>query len=395
MHGRRTAIILGAGASSCYEDGHGPLPLQKDIVGRLGGITVSSGEGAPDTVGPSGLMYSRALAKVLCEHYGMYEDASPDVNRLLFWDQLRERGETLETVYSELARSLPESQKWILEDFAAILRTSVRHPIPTRDIAHVCRHYRRLARALEPGDYILSFNWDSLMADALLYYCPFWYPRSGFGPWELAAITGIRAKAFPIQSLVHLYKLHGSVLLFELLERGPDSKGTGQFLYLGPPGYPEGNSFMSIIGASRESPEAKRAASDIEQWAVSRGYLFVDNHWLRPLFVPPSIQKGEYANPYHALVRRRIHTLLPVTESYVMIGYSIPPADFDHLSGIFVPAVMQARAELVVVDPSGPDPELQSRVKRIFPKMSKYDFTITDFKSFGTDWDEKTPTIFA
>jgi hypothetical protein len=395
VHGRRTAMILGAGASFCYEDGNGPLPLQKDIVGRLGGISVSSGEGAPTFVGPSGLTYSHALAKVLNERYGIHEDPSPGVNRLLFWDTLRERGETLETVYAELARSLPEDQRWVLEDFAAVLRTSVEQPIPQRDIAHVCRHHRRLATALEPGDYIVSFNWDSLMADALLYFCPFWYPRTGFGPWQLAAITGVRTKALRIQSLVHLHHIHGSVLLFELLEKGPDSKGTGQLLYLGPPGYTELNSLMSLIGTSRESPEPKRNASDVEQWAVGRGYLYVDDRWFKPLFVPPCMQKGEYAHSYHTVLRRRIHTLLPVTEAYVIIGYSFPPADFEHLSGIFVPAVMQGGAELLAVDPSCPDPAFQSRVKRIFPDMSKYDFTHTDFKTFGADSDENAATIFA
>lgn len=195
MHGRRTAIILGAGASFCYEDGSGPLPLQKDIVGRLGGISVSSGEGAPEFVGPSGLVHSQTLAEVLYERFDIKEDPSPGANRLLFWNKLRERGETLETVYADLACSLPEEQRWVLEDFAAILRTSVKQPIPRRDVAHVCRHHRRLAMALEPGDYIVTFNWDSLMADALLYFCPFWYPRTGFGPWQLVAITGVRAKA--------------------------------------------------------------------------------------------------------------------------------------------------------------------------------------------------------
>jgi hypothetical protein len=232
------------------------------------------------------------------------------------------------------------------------------------------------------------------MADALLYFCPFWYPRTGFGPWQLTAITGVRTKAFPIQSLVHLHHIHGSVLLFELLETGPDSKGTGHLLYLGPPGYTEINSLMSLIGSSRESPEPKRNASDLEQWAAGRGYLHVDGRWFKPLFVPPSLEKGEYTHPYHSVLRRRIHSLLPFTEVFVVVGYSFPPADFDHLSGIFVPAVMQAGAELIAVDPCSPDPEFQSRVKRIFPNMRKYDFTTTDFRSLGTEADENVADIF-
>jgi len=32
MAGKRTAIVLGAGASYCYEDGKSNFPLQKDIL---------------------------------------------------------------------------------------------------------------------------------------------------------------------------------------------------------------------------------------------------------------------------------------------------------------------------------------------------------------------------
>jgi hypothetical protein len=242
LRGKRTAIILGAGASYCYEDGNGPLPLEKDIVGQLGGLSVSSGHGAPDFIGPAGLSYSMALAEVLRERYTIPADSSLEANRLAFWDELRKRGESLESVYTELERSLVPDQQYILDDFAAILRTSVKPPVPSRDQKSACHYHRRLAEGLEPGDDIIDFNWDSLMADMLLYFCPFWFPRTGLGPWPgpLAPIMASGPKALIVQSLVPLYHIHGSVLLYEMLEAGPGSKGSGVLLHLGPCGASDG-----------------------------------------------------------------------------------------------------------------------------------------------------------
>lgn len=395
MRGKRTAIILGAGASYCYEDGNGPLPLQKDLVGRLGGISVSSGEGAPEFVGPAGLSHSPELAEMLKGHYGISEDASPGANRLAFWDELRRRGKSLETVYAEMEQSLPADKQYILADFAAILRTSVKLPIPVREPTAACRHHRRLAEVLEPGDYIINFNWDSLMADALLYSCPFWYPRSGFGPWRLAAITAVRPKSFALQSLVHLYHIHGSVLLYEMLEDGPDSRGSRNLLYLGPPGYSEINSLASLLGFSPDNSQPRRSTSDPEQWAVSHGYLHCEGRWFKPLFVPPSTEKGEYRHWYHRCLRTAIHTVLPTTQTIFAIGYSFPSADIDRLSGIFVPGVMQADAEVIAVNPACPDSAFQACVRRVFSSVQKFDFNTTDFKAFSAGLEDKGWRVFA
>jgi hypothetical protein len=394
MHGKRTAIILGAGASHCYEDGHGPLPLQKDIVGRLGGISVSSGTGAPDLGGPAGLTHSRALAEVLYEKYGLFEDDAPGSNRLAFWDQLRSRGETLETVYADLESSLPFEKQFLLADFAAILRTSVKLPIPSREPTAVCRHHRRLVEALEPGDYIIDFNWDSLMGDSLLYHCPFWYPRTGFGFGHFAAITSIMTKALLLPSLVHLFHIHGSVLLYELLKSDPGSVGTGEILYLGPPGYSEINSLSSLLGTSPKDPIPKKSASDLELWAIGVGFLYCGGRWFKPLFVPPSSEKGEYRHWWHRELRMAIHSVLPTTESFIVVGYSFPEADVKHLSGIFVQDIIQESASLTIINPSCPDPEFQDRVRSIFSGLENLDFNHSDFKEFSAGLENKIPRIF-
>ena len=47
----------------------------------------------------------------------------------------------------------------------------------------------QIVEALEPGDYIIDFNWDCLMADALLYFSHFWFPATGFGAAGMANVT--------------------------------------------------------------------------------------------------------------------------------------------------------------------------------------------------------------
>jgi len=391
MFGKRTAVILGAGASYCYEDGHGRLPLQKDIVGQLGGISVSSGNGAPYFAGPSGLVHSPGLARVLRKRYGLPEDSVPGANKLEFWDEIRQRGETLESVYADLTGSLAENERHVLEDFRAILRTSVKNPIPSRGAAHICRHHRRLVSGLEPGDYVIDFNWDSLMADALLYHCPFWYPRTGLGPLQLAAITSYRAKSFDLPSFVQLFHIHGSVLLFDLLEGTPGSKSTGQMLYVGPPGYTEGNS-LQALGILTGEKGAKQVP-EFDWVSINRGYIHVDGRWFRPFFIPPSMEKGEYKHGYHRMLRTVIHELLPTTQLYVVIGYSFPSADVAHLSSIFARDVFAHSAEVIVVDPATGDDAFRTRVREVFPRMAHYDFGSTDFKAYAGRFEEPNQRV--
>jgi hypothetical protein len=397
LRGKRTAIILGAGASYCYEDGDGPLPLQKDIVGQLGGISMSSGVELGAFIGPAGLSYSSALTDIIQERYTIPADSSPEANRLAFWDELRKRGESLESVYAELERSLAPDQKYILDDFVAILRTSVKLPVLTRDPKSACRYHRRLVERLEPGDFIIDFNWDSLMADVLLYFCPFWFPRTGFGPWPgpLAAIMAGGPKALIVQSLVQLYHVHGSVLLYEMLEGGLESKGSGVLLYLGPQGYPEINSLESLLGFSPENPQPTKTASDVERRAIRHGYLHCEGRWFKPLFIPPSMEKGEYRHWYHRTLRTAVHTMLPRTECFLIIGYSFPPADANYLSNIFVPGVIRGNAEGIVVNPDNPDPEFQSRVRKVFSSIEKFDFTKPDFKTFSAGLEDTGAHLFA
>jgi hypothetical protein len=266
------------------------------------------------------------------------------------------------------------------------MRTAVRKPIPARGPEAVCRYHRRLAEALEPGDYVINFNWDSLMADALLFHSPLWFPRAGFGRRCFLALMATHAKAHNIDSLVQLYHIHGSVLLYELLEVGPESKGTQRLVYVGPPGYPDGNSLASLLKTGPEQQTTRlRKPSDAEYRAVTRGYLHFQDRWFRPMFVPPSYDKGEYRHWYHRALRTAIHGALPSTETFVIVGYSAPAADIEHLSSIFVSGIIRPDARVAVVNRSAAEPEFQERIRRLFPTVREIEFGPTDFKAWSAD----------
>ena len=215
MNGKRTAIVLGAGASYCYQDGRSRLPTQTDIVGRLFfGASTSSGDGYPGFVGPDGIMHDFELGQFLRQHFQIPEDPARESAKMNFWTALQARGFTLESLYEHLEHELRSGCPHLLRAFEGIIRTAVRTPVGDRGPDTVCRFHRMICEALEPGDYVINFNWDSLMADALLYHSTLWFPRTGFG-FPAAALLHQGQKELPVGSDVHLYHVHGSVVLFQ------------------------------------------------------------------------------------------------------------------------------------------------------------------------------------
>lgn len=75
-----------------------------------------------------------------------------------------------------------------------------------------CRLHKKLVEMLKPGDTIISFNYDCLIDDALLYFCNLWYPHTGYGI-SFNKIEGDFPpyKTQPRESEVLLLKPHGSV----------------------------------------------------------------------------------------------------------------------------------------------------------------------------------------
>ena len=196
-----------------------------------------------------------------------------------FWTQLQQ-DYTLETLYAMLESDAEQYGSWILEDFEALVRTAVSRPTGERGSDSVCRYHEMLCEVLEPGDYIIDLNWDSVMADALLYTSHFWFPASGFGLPLLYSPSKLGQKAARVDSFVYLFHVHGSVVLFEL-EKPQLRERRSLALYVGPNQY-------TPIGGVLSLPD-QDSKEDREK--INHGCIFLDGRWFHPIFVPPSKYK--------------------------------------------------------------------------------------------------------
>jgi hypothetical protein len=259
----------------------------------------------------------------------------------------------------------------------------------------------KIVEALEPGDYIIDFNWDCLMADALLYFSHFWFPATGFGA-EASPMLPRCQKSVDINSLIHLFHVHGAVVLYESEN---NYENLDRLLFLGPKQY----NYMTGLGYlsgmdPREARNAKptRTMTDDEEAKLARGYVYLPRGrpesqdaggqgeiasglWFKPVFVSPSKYKTEQQQWFTRAMLRNIHTRLPSTATIVVAGYSFPPADTEHLRRIFIDGVLDNRPKLVVVNPLNEEEEFRRRVQEVFPTLGEPDYGRKDFKEFCAD----------
>lgn len=377
MNGKLTGIVLGAGASYCYSGHENGIPTQQDLVGRLffNGQT-SDGEGFPSFTDTFGMRHSFPLAQYLRERFEIHEDPNVPMSKMDFWKVLQSKGYNLETLYAAIEED--SKARGLLDDFESIVRAAVLSPTNGRGVERACEHHRRLCEALEPGDYIIDFNWDSVMSDALLHYSHLWFPTTGFGVPVHGSLLRRSQKSHPIRSLVTLLHIHGSACLFEPLEQ-PALPGV---LYVGPSQWSTANGILAIMGNAPgdQNPQMHRQFTPEEEDRVAKGWVVLDEQWFRPVFVPPSRHKPHYENWYCLEVRRRIHSLLPDTQRLIFAGYSFPPADVDYLRQIFVGDVVARDLFVDVVNPENDDQAFRARVTRALPFASA-NFRVPDFRA--------------
>jgi hypothetical protein len=392
LKGNKTAIIVGAGASACYEDGDQRIPAQTDILRSFvyPKVSTSSGLGAPTFVSTFGMGHSFPLSQYLQNKFGIEQKDGGDAT--LFWKKLVDQRElSLEALYDILENDTSEDGPYACQDFKAILRTKIATGTGDRSADKVCRYHRKLVKALEPGDYIIDYNWDTVVDDALLYESPYWFPTTGYGVPALGWQGEFNNKHFPINSLIDLFHIHGSIALYEPLNAAFRDK-IKRAMIIGPKGYSTINVLSNLIGITSEEiaearktgiqPKPKRQSTE-EDRNVELGYIWIPekNIWLQPIFIPPSKTKPEYKNWYASLMRKCILSKLPGTEQFIIIGYSFPPADFDYLHRFFVPEILSEEAKLMCINLENENGEFKKRVKTIFTKW-EIDFSITDFKLF-------------
>lgn len=393
MNGKRTCIVLGAGASFCYEKGKGPVPHQANIIGRMfSRMRKSSGLVVGTVILGSGMQASYPLAEYLRELFGLKQQTQEEFSDMDVFNMLQKKGFTLESLYKELeGRVLPE-EHWVLDHFEAIVRTAVTEPLAGRLEENVCQYHRALAESLEPGDYIIDFNWDSVMSDALYYRSHLWFPYSGLGFSNVNVLCRSKQKQIRINSPLQLFHIHGSVSLYEMADRQDDSHC---LLYVGPQSYAPGNTIMSAVGiepkqdrtAMSEAANAPKELSPRDQERCAVGFLHFDGHWFKPIFTPPSYNKISKDHWYMEHLRSVIHSLLPTTRQIVIAGYSFPEADHEHLSRIFVRDIISRKTDVRIINLANSDDQFRGRVGTVFSNMP-VDYSCADFKEFCTVVDQ-------
>lgn len=224
------------------------------------------------------------------------------------------------------------------------------------------------------------------MADALLYFSPLWFPTTGFGIMvSRGRMREPRPKMLPIDSLVQLFHVHGSVCLFET-ETKPGTRK--EFMYAGPRSDGNTDSLMSAAGIDLSAPDAQGGFSfdlpEDDERRLALGAILQgdgeDRKWFRPVFVPPSRDKGLDVRGYLHALRRQIHSVLPKTQRLLVAGYSFPAADTEHVRRLFPQAVIDPRLRLDVVNPSNDEDDFRSRVEGVFPPPVVKNYASKDFK---------------
>lgn len=383
MNGERTCVILGAGASRMYTRGHGQMPLQSDIAEKL---FMGVSRGGSLSVGglslSSGLRHSERLATFLREFFGI--DEPPEDSRLQLWKELQARGYSLERLYAELVPISVGEDVWVIREFEAIVRTVISEVV-NRSTAGVCEYHRALVRALEPGDYIVNFNWDTITSDALYYCSRLWFPITGFGR-TIGILPRYPADAVSGKSYLMLIHVHGCNALYTIIEES--GRELHQVIYIPPDTYdPSSSMIQSLRLPEYDSADKKSGAlrnpTPEEMARFDAGWIRMPSgEWLKPLFVPPTSEKPQYDHWYHRGIIGALHTLLPGTKRFVLAGYSVPSADLTYLDSLFVPAVIDREARVTIVNRENEHVEFRRRVDRMFPNVFEKDYSHAEFSTF-------------
>ncbi len=229
MRGQRTCVVLGAGASYAYDNGDDRLPLQRGFFEH---IRYYCHPPIRDLMTPATSRNFNSFAVRFLG--GSAEDPWAEVSN-------NKAGPNnnlgLEEAYRRVFESeISESDKaLVVESLSTILYTTIAAIVIERsNPARICRYHRRLAELLEPGDVVVSFNYDCLIDDALMHLSPHWFPSTGYGV-PIEAIWGYvpDEKQAPRESKITLLHPHGSILFRTDWSPMDEGRGPPAILLLG------------------------------------------------------------------------------------------------------------------------------------------------------------------
>jgi len=198
-------ILFGAGATrGALKDRVPPPPLDQDFFDVAGQIT---GRGT-----------RRLAVRVLKDVYGLYARVSGVALEQYFRD-IETRAEI-----GRFAKSRNKPKDWAKRqhDLEELIRRVLLHT--TCELhegsakPHESEVHREILRHIEPGDTLITFNYDTIIEESFPDDTVVWDPGDGYGvdasgkthEWPKAwrAKRGVGAR---VDSKVHLLKLHGSL----------------------------------------------------------------------------------------------------------------------------------------------------------------------------------------
>lgn len=219
MHGEKTVVILGAGASAHFASQDGRYPLQKGFFANL-----FNGRGFFD---PGSVYHLELYLRV---HHGGPDLRPLQDEALSVEDLLREIDQLSEAEAGKLIAGqeytkdgfFPPGGKPVPHpgEFLRGLRADVQRVVgyvirlPNVHGTVGCKVHDRLVSSLEPGDTVVSFNYDPLI-DTALQASGRWHPATGYGLHVRGILTETEdpflTRLPPPDSQVVLLKPHGSM----------------------------------------------------------------------------------------------------------------------------------------------------------------------------------------
>ncbi|MFZ5644279.1 MAG: hypothetical protein ACOY46_11875 [Bacillota bacterium] len=276
-----TVYILGAGASASYDKSYSGMqcPSAKNF------FTVACRVIHSDP-GENFQKYCDII-KFLEEYFNLplqrLEDAGIDMQDVLtFLDLELEYSDSISEI--ELLR---KAKREFMELLTATFSRVLKGP--------PCPYHSALASFLHPGDTVISFNYDLLM-DTALCTSALWNPRTGYGFRAQAEENAVGID--PDRSQVLLLKPHGSF------------------------------NWVTCRACARVYVMSPSMFDDPDNWEYSTSVEFEpESHDLERLIIPPSVKKNVHGKIMQQ-IWTKAHDALKKALQIVIIGYSLPAADF-------------------------------------------------------------------
>jgi len=314
MSKRGTVYILGAGASYISPAPEAKLPLQKGFFACIAASNFVSQKMVLES-----FMQPPFKQWLIKKGYGEPYDSNSrltndfNINLEEFYSEIENDHEILDDEKSEILKIL---DRIIFESIAFPISSLRNHADKT------CPNHRALVKLINSGDTIINFNYDCLIDDALLHFCPYWHPVTGHG-FKFDDIFGgahpKKAKIVPSQVL--LLKPHGSVTF---RYKVTNDKAT----------------LIRLIGLTKGIQPLPMPM--IDGW--------------EPFIVAPSTSKlghSGYMKNVLSLAKRKIQR----AKNVIVIGYSFPRNDI-HIRRV----IKVFQGDLTVVNPSWDSDDYKARL---------------------------------